>query len=149
MNMQWPYVWAVYDGLFGFFMTTILLKTLVSILEHIHAHVAGLYKSERLKSKCRLMTENAYIFRRSIVFRDTKYVIRVEKPDVPEEEEHAAHGGHGHGGGGLSEKQQEELVEKIAQGFKGALQHETGKIGATLKSLKNRLNMIDAKVEKL
>jgi hypothetical protein len=65
VTMQWPYVWAVYDGLFGFFVTTILLKTLVSILEHIHAHVAGLYKSERLKSKCRLMTENAYIFRRS------------------------------------------------------------------------------------
>ena len=76
-------------------------------------------------------------------------MIRVEKPDVPEEEEHAAHGGHGHGGGGLSEKQQEALVEKIAQGFKGALQQETSRIGATLKSLKNRLNMIDSKVEKL
>ena len=123
MNMKHPYVWAAYDGLFGFFVSTILLKTLVSILEHIHAHVAGLYKSERLNSKCRLLNENAFIFRRGQVFKDAKYVVRVEKANTAhhgQEEDHSAHG-HGGGGGGLSEKQQEALTEKIGSSFKSAL----------------------------
>jgi hypothetical protein len=73
-----------YQIIFGLFQVVLtglvkvmLLHLLVSILAHIHAHVAALYKSERLRTKCRLMNENSLFFNRASVFSDTKYIIRV------------------------------------------------------------------------
>ena len=151
-HLHYPYVWGIFQGLLSMIVSTILLKTLVSILEHIHSHVAGLYTSERLKSKCRLINENAYIFSRGEVFKDTKYVIRVESSDsghhAADEHGGSVHGGGGHGGG-LNEKQIETIVETINSNFKMSLKQECDKLHSGLKSLKTMINQIDAKFSEI
>ena len=42
----------------------------------------SVYKSERLRAKCRLINENEVLFDRAKLFRDTKYVVRAEIEQV-------------------------------------------------------------------
>jgi len=54
------------------------LNLLVSILGDIHSRVMSVYKSERLRAKCRLINENEILFNRARLFQSTKYVVRAE-----------------------------------------------------------------------
>lgn len=109
-HMHYQYVFGIFQIFLTGICDVILLHLLVSILEHIHSHVSALYKSERLRTKCRLINENAIFFRRADVFRETKYVIRVEADagahGGDSHEGSNEEGGHVHGGGngGLSSK---------------------------------------------
>lgn len=55
-----------------------LLYILISNVEHIHHVVTHKYLSERLKTKCSLITLNERFFSRNKHFKDVKYVISVE-----------------------------------------------------------------------
>jgi hypothetical protein len=99
-HMHFPVVFGIFQIALTGLVKIMLLHLLVSILAHIHAHVSALYKSERLRTKCRLINENALFFARKSVFKDTKYIIRVES-DGPAHGGAHDHddGGHVHGGG--------------------------------------------------
>ena len=77
-SMRRSTIFGLYQVLLSGLVGVILLYLLITILEHIHAHVAPLYKSERFQAKCRLMNENALIFNRKKIFSNTKYIVRVE-----------------------------------------------------------------------
>jgi hypothetical protein len=68
------------------------LNLLVSILGDIHSRVMAVYKSERLRAKCRLINENEILFDRQRIFSNTKYVVRaeiekLESSENPEDED--------------------------------------------------------------
>lgn len=72
-------------------LEVIMLHLLVCILHHIHDHVASVFVQERLKAKCKMISENELLFKRSIVFKQAKYVIRAESQGG----HGGSHGGHG------------------------------------------------------
>ena len=63
------------------------MNLLVSILSDINSKVMSMYKSERLRAKCRLINENEVLFNRADLFRDTKYVVRAEIERVESEDQ--------------------------------------------------------------
>ena len=83
-------------SIFQIFQTLLLnvmtLNLLVSILSDIHSKVMSVYKSERLRGKCRLINENEVLFDREKLFRDTKYVVRAEIEQVEDREKGGSDG---------------------------------------------------------
>ena len=63
------------------------LNLLVSILGDIHSKVMSVYKSERLRAKCRLINENEVLFDREKLFEGTKYVVRAEIEHIESDNE--------------------------------------------------------------
>ena len=55
----------------------------------------SVYKSERLRAKCRLINENEVLFDRARLFRDTKYVVRAEIEQVEDREKGSRDGSEG------------------------------------------------------
>lgn len=55
-----------------------LLNLLIAILSDIYNKVSLMYKSERLKAKCKLINENEIFFNRTTIFKHTKYIVRAE-----------------------------------------------------------------------
>ena len=64
--------------------TTLLLNVmslnlLISIISDIYGRVSEAYKTQRLRAKCRLINENEALFDREKLFKDARYVIRIER----------------------------------------------------------------------
>lgn len=89
-ELHYPVVFGLFQIILYLLLEVLMLHLLVCILHHIHDHVVSVYDQERLKAKCKMISENELLFKRSIVFKKAKYVIRVESQ--------GGHGGsHGHG----------------------------------------------------
>lgn len=61
-----------------FISMIVILNLLISILGDIFGRVMETQKQERYKAKCNLITENEFIFPRDEMFKDVKYIIRIE-----------------------------------------------------------------------
>ncbi len=73
---------VVYD-IFQIATTLVLnvlsLNLLISIISEIYIRVTESYKTERLRAKCRLINENEALFNRDHLFKNARYVIRIER----------------------------------------------------------------------
>lgn len=83
--------------------------------------------SERIKAKCKLINENEFIFPRNRLFRDAKFIVRVELEKL---DSNSASDWNG-------------MVNTITASFKNALDQEQTKIDANFKFVKNKIRQIN------
>ena len=62
----------------SFTSLVVLLNLLIALMSDIYLQVMMVAKSERMRVKCQMISENEYIFQRQRIFNNVKYIVLAE-----------------------------------------------------------------------
>jgi hypothetical protein len=77
-KLKYPIVYDIFLIITTLLLDIMALNLLVTILADIYYKVSQDYLLQRLNAKCRLINENEALFDRESIFRDCRYIVRMQ-----------------------------------------------------------------------